>query len=162
MVWTEVDMNTDGAERKLRLPKDLTGLSRERLMEWKLQVDDSISVIKNQIAEAKARAYDEGVYADRDWFSRATRALQHRKRDSQRIQFEFSRRKREDKRSDTLMHAVEHREFAEDFMVSAKEILSQSLYDRVIERTKDIRLVRRLDDEREVAESGGEAEVDVS
>lgn len=82
----------------MRVPSDLTVLSNQELVDLLHHREDDTAEIKQQISEAKAKAYNEGIYSDPDWFRRATSALNLKKKLIRKIQGEFERRR--DQRTD--------------------------------------------------------------
>ena len=76
-------------------PEDFRGAKEEVLLELKSLIDADILHISGQLLAAMAEHTISGVYADADWFRRATMAKRIKGQLSQRIQNELSRQRRE-------------------------------------------------------------------
>ena len=95
---------------------DLSQMERRELLDLKSDVDESMSLIKVQLLEAKSMAASEGIYADPDWYKRASIALSARRRVSQNIQTELGERKTERNKSYT-------QSFEQHFIDAARDLL---------------------------------------
>lgn len=109
---------------------DLSGKSRDELMEMKLEIDCEIDSIKTQLESAKVTKAVYGTYADPAWFRKATSALRIKGRQSQQIQMFLKKMKGE--------RAIA---FEKLFIEVAQDVLDKEMYLRLIDETN-----RRLDE----------------
>jgi hypothetical protein len=94
---------------------------RERYKASMLELEASIASIKSQITAAKSKAAVYGQYADHDWFVRVNDALNHKRREHQRLQFELGRVNREIK-------AAGAKAFDARFIDVARKMLPKETY----------------------------------
>lgn len=104
---------------------DTTGMSRDELLDLKDEVMEAVTSIKSQLAHARARAHNEGVYADPKWYASATEALARKQQTVQRLSREIGKRKREE-RSTGL--SVE-----EAFLKEAKDLLATDTFEMLMD-----------------------------
>ena len=74
---------------------ELSGLTEEGLLELKELIDEDLLRIGNQLLRAKQEVITNGMYADTDWYRKATFAKKIKGQLSQKIQNELRKRRRE-------------------------------------------------------------------
>lgn len=112
---------------------DISLESLESLEEMRTQVEFDVLNIKNQLAVAKSRAFEEGVYAPSDWFNRATHALRIKGFQHQCLLREIAKRKKE--QAAEVSDDAE-RAFNKAFVATAKQWLSPHLFNTIAEAAK--------------------------
>jgi hypothetical protein len=65
---------------------DLDTMTRAEILALKIDLEEQMDKIQQQIYDAKTRAHTHGEYADPDWFSRASYARKAKGRQAQKIQ----------------------------------------------------------------------------
>ncbi len=78
---------------------NVKNMSTEDIERRLSKVTEEIAEIKAQIGEAKGYAAETGEYSDTEWFHRANLALRLKGREHQALQFEFGRRRKEERRA---------------------------------------------------------------
>lgn len=80
----------------------VSDMSYDDLQLTRIHLEESISNIKLQIEEAKADAWQYDVYADPNWYRKASDALTIKKRQTQLLQLYLGKRNRERKQQKAL------------------------------------------------------------
>ena len=107
----KTNMNITFRENKYNLAE----LTKEELLQLKMEIDDEGFSIGEQIAKAQATKYETGIYTDADWYWSARRAKRHKVKQSQQIQAELSRRKGVKRMPDLFMDVARELLPADDF-----------------------------------------------
>lgn len=110
--------------RPVELPDSLDACSK--LME---ELSSSSISLETALSEAKAKAYSDGLYADRKWFRRASAKLRYVKRHRQMLQEHMAALRRKDKAQITAQNATSH-EINRQYNVLRQE--AARVYDRIL------------------------------
>ena len=108
---------------------DYSRMSIDEIHDRLLQVSDAIGDIKNQINRAKAIKEETGESADHEWFLKANYALRKYGVAHQKLQFELSKKKKEEK---LKMHQQLHASIPEQFIQAAKTMLPKEQYELIL------------------------------
>ena len=100
------------------------------LIDAKIEIDDKRKQIEIQLEDAKAKAFVDNEYADRDWFRKARDASRHTGRDSQKIQHMLGILNKEQKNSNRV-------KVEEKFIQAAKRILDHDTFAEIMQASKE-------------------------
>jgi hypothetical protein len=109
----------NGQEKNL----NLSTMSRAELLDLKMKLDTELDDIKDQIKRAEAHTAQTGEYAEPAWYWSAVRARKHKGRQSQAVQMELSKRRKERKKVDPL---------ANYFMNAARHTLDPNTFNEIL------------------------------
>lgn len=109
---------------------NLAEMDRNSTEELLFQVNAELQRMKQQIDDAKSKAYDKGVYADSDWFRAVQRAQRSLALVQQVVQTNLGRKPRN--RSDATSVTL-----ADMFMESAKFFLQPEAFDTIMSAAQD-------------------------
>lgn len=115
--------------------ESLKAASEDELIDLKIEVDDDIIRITDQINAAKAEHIESGSYANADWYRRATTAKKIKGHLSQRIQIELARKKEERKKKDHERRDIDRAGYLLEAM---KQVLTPEQYEKVIGVRKEL------------------------
>ena len=78
---------------------NVSEMSIEAIEQRLSNVADEMAEIRAQIGDAKGYAAETGEYSDGDWFQKANLALRKKGQEHQRLQLEFGKRRKEERRN---------------------------------------------------------------
>lgn len=104
---------------------EFAAMSTDELEERRNEVMSELADIKAQIEGAKHKAFQDGIYADADWLTRAKHALRYRGIEHQKLNVEIARRKKDER----LKRASS---FSESFVESARQMLPVELFTQIL------------------------------
>jgi hypothetical protein len=119
----------------------LDGLSRERLLELKLALDDELAGLKTQLERAAARQHSDGYYADPAWFQQTREKARAVGREVSRIATRLGQLRSAEKAQNRARHqgaiADKHIAFLHAFFRAAKRELSEGEFEALVEISHD-------------------------
>jgi hypothetical protein len=120
---------------------NLEGLSRERLLEMKLALDDEVAGLKTQIERATARKHSHGYHADPAWFQQTREKARALGRDVARVNARLAQLRAAEKAKNRATHtaaiASKHIAFLHAFFRAAKRELSEGEFEALVEISQD-------------------------
>lgn len=132
---------------------DLSKMDKAEILLVKAEIVFNVSNIKRQIADAKARAYTDGEYADREWYKKVNEALSISIRnlsliDAALVSIKENYRDRKTETTD--------KPFSRYFIKAAKDHMSSSDYEYIerlaeLYRDNDARRDKNHDKQQEAA-----------
>ena len=94
------------------------------------QLEVGCTEIEVQLQDARSRQVTVGVYADPEWYRRATVALGFKRQQLNLLNREIGRRRREE-------NARESSSFARRFMQAARRLLAEETYQMLIDEARE-------------------------
>lgn len=97
----------------------------------KVELEEGILGIELQIEEAKIKQMTLGIMPDTSWLYRAKHALGIKKIQLKKLNIEYSKLNRVLKKEKTILFNERVKDFRNNFIKAAKEILSDEEYERI-------------------------------
>jgi hypothetical protein len=119
----------------------LDGLSRERLLERKMGLDDEVASLKTQLERAIAKQVSHGYYADPAWFQQTREKVRALGREVARVNARLSQMRAAERAENRARQAGavvdKHLAFLHAFFRAAKRELSTGEFEALVEIAHD-------------------------